>query len=123
MEFQTLVWSACTPIVASWRAKMPALKRNQVIDLLTRAVKQDLNADDLLQVHKELFLDNSLNQEEFYDDDARTAEILEYINGDLAVEDLIDLWNLIYPKHRHVWYDEQAEKFHYNEESSPLPAG
>lgn len=102
---------------------MPVVTRDQVIELLTKAVEEDLHADDLLQVHNELFPDDPVTEEEVYDDVTPATEtILSYINSDLAVEDLLDLWNLIYPKHRHVWYDEQAEKFHYTEESSPLPA-
>ncbi|MCI0739691.1 MAG: hypothetical protein L0Y72_11645 [Gemmataceae bacterium] len=102
---------------------MPMITRDQVIEFLTKAVEEDLHADDLLQVHNELFPDNPVTEAEVYDDvTPATENILDYINGDLAVEDLLDLWNLIYPRHRHVWYDEQAEKFHYNEESSPLRA-
>lgn len=102
---------------------MPVLARDQVIELLTKAVEELLPPDDLLQVHNELFPDDQVTREELDADDTPAIEdILNYINSDLAVEDLLDLWNLIYPKHRHVWYDDQAEKFHYHEESSPLPA-
>ena len=102
---------------------MPVLTRNQVIELLTTAVEDELHADDLLQVHNELFPDDPSSQEEVNEDVAPvTKKIVNYINSDLAVEDLLDLWNLIYPRHRHVWYDDQAETFHYNEESAPLPA-
>jgi len=102
---------------------MPALTKDHVIELLTNAVEEDLHADDLLQVHNELFPNGPVNENEVHDDVAPATEsIVSYINSDLAVEDLLDLWNLIYPKHRHVWYDEQAEKFHYNEETSALSA-
>jgi hypothetical protein len=102
---------------------MPVLSRDKAIELLTKAVEEDLHADDLLQVHNELFPDDPMTEAEIYDDvTPATESIVSYINSDLAVEDLLDLWNLIYPKHRNIWYDELAEKFHYNGESSAIPA-
>jgi hypothetical protein len=103
--------------------EMPVLTRDQVIEFLTKVVEEDLHTDDLLQVHNELFPDDPVTEEEVYEDVIPVTErVVDYINSDLPVEDLLDLWNLIYPKHRHVWYDDQAERFHYNEESSPLRA-
>ena len=35
---------------------------------------------------------------------------------------MIDLWGLIFPRHRNVWYDEEEERIHYNEEAEPVPS-
>ncbi|MBL9090090.1 MAG: hypothetical protein JNL96_02630 [Planctomycetaceae bacterium] len=102
---------------------MPILTKDQAVELLTKAVEEELDADDLLQVHNELFPDEPVTEDDVYDDVTPSIEsIVEFVNSEPAIEDLLDLWNLIYPKHRHVWYDEQSEKFHYNEESFPLQA-
>jgi hypothetical protein len=102
---------------------MPVLTRDKVIELLTKAVEEDLHADDLMQIHNELFPDDPVTEKEVCDAVTPAREnILSYLTSDLAVEDLLDLWKLIYPKHRRVWYDEQAEKFHYYEKSARLPA-
>ena len=33
-----------------------------------------------------------------------------------AAEEIVDLWNVVFPATRNVWYDEEDEKIHYNEE-------
>ena len=33
-----------------------------------------------------------------------------------AAEEIVDLWNVLFPADRNVWYDEQEDKIHYNEE-------
>jgi hypothetical protein len=38
----------------------------------------------------------------------------------LAIEEIIDLWNVIFPKHRNVWYDEDEATVHYSDESEPF---
>jgi hypothetical protein len=35
---------------------------------------------------------------------------------------MIDLWGLIFPRHRNVWHDDEAERIHYNEETEAVPA-
>jgi hypothetical protein len=29
---------------------------------------------------------------------------------------MVDLWNVVFPKDRNVWYDEEATAIHFNEE-------
>ena len=33
-----------------------------------------------------------------------------------AAEEIVDLWNVLFPADRNVWYDEQEDKIHYTEE-------
>jgi hypothetical protein len=40
----------------------------------------------------------------------------------LEIDEIMDLWGLIFPKHRNVWYDEEEEHIHYNEETEAVSA-
>ena len=43
------------------------------------------------------------------------SEIVEYIRNKLEVEEIVDLWNVVFPEDRHVWYNEETKAIHYNE--------
>ena len=34
----------------------------------------------------------------------------------LEAEEIVDLWNVVFPEDRNVWYDEEAKTIHFNEE-------
>jgi hypothetical protein len=40
----------------------------------------------------------------------------------LEIDEVIDLWRLILPRHRNLWYDEEEERIHYNEEAEAVPS-
>lgn len=44
------------------------------------------------------------------------AELARLVRGELEPEEIVDLWNVVYPADRNVWYDEEDEQVHYNEE-------
>jgi hypothetical protein len=102
---------------------MPVVSKEQAIALLTKEVEENLRPYDLFEVCNELFPDNAYTAEEAYEDvTPLVARIVGRLNKDLATEEIVDFWNLIFPKHRNVWYDEEEERIHYNEESEPLRA-
>ncbi|MHC5541359.1 hypothetical protein ACYOEI_24320 [Singulisphaera rosea] len=39
-----------------------------------------------------------------------------HIRDGLEAEEIVDLWNVVFPTDRHVWYDEGSRVIHYNEE-------
>jgi len=43
-------------------------------------------------------------------------DLATHVSSGLAAEELIDLWNVVFPADCNVWYDGEDEKFHYNEE-------
>jgi hypothetical protein len=102
---------------------MPVVSKDQAIELLTREVEENLRADELLEVYDELFPDDPYPAEEARRDVAPLIErIVGHIQGGLAVEEIVDRWGLVFPKHRNVWYDEGEGGIHYSEESEPLHA-
>jgi len=38
------------------------------------------------------------------------------LTSHLDAEEIVDLWNVVFPQDRNVWYDEEAKAIHYNEE-------
>jgi hypothetical protein len=45
-----------------------------------------------------------------------TAGIMNRIQNGLEDEEIVDLWNVVFPKDRNVWYDDETERVHFNEE-------
>src|SRR5438876_9617994 len=101
---------------------MATVTREQAVDLLTKQVEEQFGVDELLEVHNELFPDESFTEEEAHEDDTPLVErIVEHLNGGLEPEEIVEVWSLIFPRHRNVWYDEEEKWFHFNE-SQPTPA-
>lgn len=102
---------------------MPVISKDQAIDLLTTEVEKNLHPGDLLEVYNEVFPGNPYTEEKAYADKAPLVERLaNHLHSGLEVEEIVDFWNLVFPKHRNVWYDEEEQQIHYNEESEPLHA-
>lgn len=43
------------------------------------------------------------------------SEIARIIRNGLEPEEIVDLWNVVFPKDRGVRYDEETDDIHYNE--------
>ncbi len=43
------------------------------------------------------------------------SEIARQIRGGLEAEEIVDLWNVVFPEDRNVWYDEEEKSVCYNE--------
>ena len=65
---------------------------------------------NLAEIYSELFL------EEPPPASPVASELVKHIREGLEAEEIVDLWNVVFPEDRHVWYDEEAREIHYNEE-------
>ena len=102
---------------------MPVVTKEQALGLLTNEVQEKLGADELLEVYNEVFPDDPYTAEEVEEDSSPLIEqLVDHINGGLAIDEVMDLWGLIFPKHRNVWYDDEEERIHYNEETEAVSA-
>lgn len=43
--------------------------------------------------------------------------LARHVRGGLEAEEIVDLWNVVFPQHRNVWYDEEQNEIHYDEEA------
>ena len=95
---------------------MSAVSKDQAVQRMSTEIKQ-FACDDLVEVHNELLPDapQSMDDREV-DCEKLTTGIIDRILSGLEVEEIVDLWNVVFPKDRNVWYDDETETVHFNEE-------
>ena len=99
---------------------MATTTKQQAVERLTQAVG-DANPDDLVTIYDELFPESSSNEELASEDpSALRRKIVEHFDSGLEVEEIVDLWNVVFPRHREVWFDEIEGLIHYDEEIEPV---
>ncbi len=85
---------------------MPALSKDEAADKLARGVEK-ANSSDLPEIYSELFPEKPSSTPPV------ASEIVEHIRSGLEAEEIVDLWNVVFPEDRNVWYDEEAKAIHY----------
>jgi hypothetical protein len=88
---------------------MPALSNAEAVERLSAGVER-ARPSDLPEIYAELFPERPLGTTPV------ASEIARVIRGGLEAEEMVDLWNVLFPEDRHVWYDEETRAFHFNEE-------
>jgi hypothetical protein len=100
---------------------MPVVTKDEALELLTQEVQEKLGSDELLEVYNEVFPDDPYTEEEVHNDVTPLIEqLVDHVNSGLGIDEVIDLWGLIFPRHRNVWYDDEEERLHYNEEAEAV---
>jgi hypothetical protein len=89
---------------------MPALSTNEAAERLARKVEQ-AKPSALSEIYAELFPEKPAEAT------PSAADLAHHVRSGLEVDEIVDLWNVIFPGDRNVWYDEEGEKIHYNEEA------
>lgn len=89
---------------------MPALTTAEAAERLAKGVEK-AKQSSLTEIFDELFPEKPLAESPCATDLAR------HIRNGLEAEELVDLWNVVFPEDRNVWYDEECGKIRYNEES------
>jgi hypothetical protein len=88
---------------------MPAISTAEATEKLARGV-EGAKVSHLAEIFSELFPEDAVPDSLIADD------IVRHIRDGLAAEEIVDLWNVVFPEDRHVWYDEQEQAIRYNEE-------
>lgn len=88
---------------------MPALSTNEAAENLARAVEQ-AKPGTLGEVYAELF------PEKPSPTPATAGDIARQIRSGLEAEEIVDLWNVLFPDDHDVYYNEETKTIHYNEE-------
>jgi hypothetical protein len=89
---------------------MPTLKINQAVEKLAEVVEK-MKPMALAEIYAELFPEKPATPV------LSAVDLALHVRTRLEAEEIVDLWNVVFPADRNVWYDEQDEKIHYNEES------
>jgi hypothetical protein len=89
---------------------MPTLSRNEVTEKLVGGVMA-AKPSILREIVAELFPEGKSSEEL-----NSAVAIARHIKQGLESEEIVDLWNVVFPADRNVWYDEGDDRFHFNEE-------
>lgn len=89
---------------------MPTLSTGEAAERLAKSV-ENAGSTTLVEIHAELFPESPAAAA------PSAAELARHVRSGLAAEELVDLWNVVFPADRNVWYDEVDAKIHYNEEA------
>jgi hypothetical protein len=89
---------------------MPTLSTNEAAQRLAKCV-EEAKPSTLTEIYAELFPEKTAAT------NPSATDLARYVQSGLEAEELVDLWNVVFPEDRNVWYDEEDEKIHYNEQS------
>jgi hypothetical protein len=102
------------------RPDMPPLATRDAIEQLTRAV-QGMGRDDLRDFHNELFPEEPALKVNGRDGLAAVRKkVMDYLGRGLEIEEILDLWNVAFPKAWNVHYDDETETIQYLEEPESI---
>jgi len=95
---------------------MSEVSRDDAVQRLASEIEK-FAWDDLVETHNELlpFAPVSIDSDP-QDTNKLKGTILSRVADGLEAEEIIDLWNVVFPADRNVWYDDENECVHYNEE-------
>jgi hypothetical protein len=88
---------------------MPALSKAEAAERLAACVEK-AKPSQLPEIYAELFPERAPAPPPV------ASEIARHIRGGLEAEEIVDLWNVVFPADRHVWYDDETKAIHFNEE-------
>lgn len=89
---------------------MPALSTNDAAERLAIGI-ENAKTTALTEIFAELFPERPAASS------LSATDLARYVRSGIEAEELVDLWNVVFPEDRNVWYDEEDEKIHYNEEA------
>jgi hypothetical protein len=90
---------------------MTTLSRNEAVETLSQKVNQ-IPVDELQEVFAELFPDSGPPSQRA----ALVQPIVARVRQGLEGEEIVDLWNVLFPEYRTVWFDESDDCIHFGEE-------
>lgn len=92
------------------RQYMPTISTNEAAERLAKVVEKE-RPIILSEIYAELFPEKPAAEA------ISAADLAQYVRSGLAAEELVSLWNVVFPADRNVWYNEVDEKIYYNEEA------
>lgn len=86
---------------------MPQITRAEAVDCLAVEVEK-VHPAVLIEIDSELFPQRQSGQA------LSRTELVAHIRSSLYPEEIVDLWNVVFPADQNVWYDEEEEALHFN---------
>jgi len=88
---------------------MPALSKAEAAERLADGVER-AKPSQLPEIYAEFFPEMAPGTPPV------ASEIARQVRGGLEAEEIVDLWNVVFPEDRNVWNDDETKAFHFNEE-------
>lgn len=88
---------------------MPALSTNEAAERLAKVVEK-AKPTALAEIYDELFPEKPVAAL------PSAAHLAQHIRNGLEAEEIVDLWHVVFPADRNVWYNEEDDEIRYNEE-------
>jgi hypothetical protein len=99
---------------------MATITKARAVELLTEAIEK-AHPDDRVEIYNELFPEAPTTQDAMNANaHAIDARIGDHIRKGLEIEEVLDLWNVVFPDHHGGWFDEESGLFHYREGRQPV---
>jgi hypothetical protein len=100
---------------------VPAISKKKAVEALV-AEAAKAHADDLVEIHNELFPEEPTTEQAAGRDlAALRAKVLAHMKS-LEIEEILGLWGVVFPQDREVWYDEEKQKFNYQKGEAAMHA-
>lgn len=93
---------------------MPALLKSEAVERLACAV-EGASSDDLVEIYAELFPATPIPETTGANGQALAQRLAAHVRTSLEPEEVVDLWNVVFPSDRNVSYDEEEGVLKYNE--------
>lgn len=87
---------------------MPAFSPQEALEHLAQGV-ENASPLTLSEIFAELFPDRPIVAP------PNVADLVGHIRGGLETEEILDLWNVVFPADRNVCFDEEDGSIHWNE--------
>jgi hypothetical protein len=95
------------------RFSMPEIAAADAVRRLTEKV-QAMDLDDLRDAHNELFPETPIRAIVSSSQGASVRQkVLDYLAGEVVVEEILDLWGVVFPEAWNVYYDDETGTIHY----------
>jgi hypothetical protein len=104
---------------SEWRDNMATITTDRAAEMLNEAV-QKAQPDDLAEIYNELFPESPTTEEKaIAGPQVLLAKITKHIQRGLEIEEILDLWNVVFPEHHGIRLEEDG-RLQYNENHQPL---
>lgn len=100
---------------------MATLSMREAKEKLAHAVEVAC-CDRLAEIYEELFPEKSAPEVSGAEERTLANQLAEHVRSHLEPEEVIDLWNVVFPTDRQVHYDEEGDLIRYHE-GEPWYAG
>lgn len=93
---------------------MPVIPRSEAVERLAKAVER-APSEDLVEIYGELYPEKSPPAVSGPKAESLAKRMASRIREGVEPEEIVDLWNVIFPSDRGVWFNEQDGTLRYEQ--------